>query len=100
MEIGIAVGPRRQRPAVEGADMRIEKGGSCHGSVLVIHTHNNMTAVRQAFHSERADAIRADLIEATAMCHAPHGLADHSLSAHCADTRVSPGLLSHVFGGF
>src|SRR3546814_1124378 len=31
MEIGIAVGPRRQRPAVEGVDMRIAKGGSCHG---------------------------------------------------------------------
>src|SRR3546814_11102286 len=49
MEIGIAVGPRRKRPAVEGVDMRIAKGGSCHGSVLVIHTYNNMTAVRQAF---------------------------------------------------
>src|SRR3546814_3202481 len=35
MEIGIAVGPRRTRTAVEGVDLRIAKAGRCHGPVLV-----------------------------------------------------------------
>src|SRR3546814_11752409 len=55
MEIGIAVGPRRQRPAVEGVGMRISKGGSCHGSGLVLHTSNNMTPVRQAITPTRTN---------------------------------------------
>src|SRR3546814_9838289 len=99
MEIGIAVGPRRHRPAVDGVDMRIAKGGSCHVSFLVIHTYNNMTAVRQAFTRESADARRADLIEATAACLAEHGLAGTNVRAICARAGVSPGLLRHYFGG-
>src|SRR3546814_11594259 len=91
--------PIWQRPAVEGVDMRIAKGGSCHGSVLVIHTYNNMTAVRQAFTRESADARRADLIEATAACLAEHGLAGTNVRAICARAGVSPGLLRHYFGG-
>src|SRR3546814_5808330 len=79
--------------------MRIAKGGSCHGSVLVIHTYNNMTAVRQAFTRESADARRADLIEATAACLAEHGLAGTNVRAICARAGVSPGLLRHYFGG-
>src|SRR3546814_19127633 len=79
--------------------MRIAKGGSCHGSVLVIHTYNNMTAVRQAFTRETADARRADLIEATAAVLAEHGLAGTTVRATCARPGVSPGLLPPYFCG-
>ena len=58
-----------------------------------------MTAVRQAFTRESADARRADLIEATAAVLAEHGLAGTNVRAICARAGVSPGLLRHYFGG-
>src|SRR3546814_15358443 len=58
-----------------------------------------MTAVRQAFTRESADARRAGLIEATAACLAEHGLAGINVRAICARAGVSPGLLRHYFGG-
>ena len=58
-----------------------------------------MTAARQAFTRESADARRADLIEATAACLAEHGLAGTNVRAICAKAGVSPGLLRHYFGG-
>ena len=61
--------------------------------------YNKMTAVRQAFTRESADARRADLIEATAACLAEHGLAGTNVRAICAKAGVSPGLLRHYFGG-
>ena len=61
--------------------------------------YNNMTAARQAFTRESADARRADLIEATAACLAEHGLAGTNVRAICAKAGVSPGLLRHYFGG-
>src|SRR3546814_12804587 len=89
MEIGIAVGPRRQRPAVEGVDMRIAKAGSFHGSVLVIHTYNNMTAVRQAFTGESADVRRADLLEAPAVVLAAHAMQATTVRARSTLDAVS-----------
>lgn len=61
--------------------------------------YNKMTAVRQAFTRESADARRADLIEATAACLADHGLVGTNVRAICARAGVSPGLLRHYFGG-
>ncbi|PQM26072.1 TetR family transcriptional regulator [Sphingopyxis lindanitolerans] len=61
--------------------------------------YNNMTAVRQAFTRESADARRADLIDATAACLAEHGLAGTNVRAICAKAGVSPGLLRHYFAG-
>ena len=61
--------------------------------------YNNMTAARQAFTRESADARRADLIDATAACLAELGLAGTSVRAICAKAGVSPGLLRHYFGG-
>jgi AcrR family transcriptional regulator len=61
--------------------------------------YNKMTAVRQAFTRESADARRADLIEATAAMLAEHGLAGTNVRAICAKAGVSPGLLRHYFGG-
>ena len=61
--------------------------------------YNNMTAARQAFTRESADARRADLIEATAACLAEHGLAGTNVRAICRKAGVSPGLLRHYFGG-
>lgn len=61
--------------------------------------YNKMTAVRQAFTRESADARRADMIEATAACLAEHGLARTNVRAICAKAGVSPGLLRHYFGG-
>ena len=58
-----------------------------------------MTAARQAFTRESADARRADLIEATAACLAEHGLAGTNVRAICAKAGVSPGLLRHYFAG-
>lgn len=58
-----------------------------------------MTAARQAFTRESADARRADLIEATAACLAEHGLAGTNVRAICARAGVSPGLLRHYFAG-
>src|SRR3546814_19656933 len=58
-----------------------------------------MTAVRQAFTRESADARRADLIEATAAVLAEHGLAGTNVRAICARAGVSPGLLRHYFCG-
>ncbi|ALH82998.1 TetR/AcrR family transcriptional regulator [Sphingopyxis macrogoltabida] len=58
-----------------------------------------MTAIRQAFTRESADARRADLIEATAACLAEHGIAGTNVRAICAKAGVSPGLLRHYFGG-
>ncbi|WP_242445940.1 TetR/AcrR family transcriptional regulator [Sphingopyxis lindanitolerans] len=58
-----------------------------------------MTAVRQAFTRESADARRADLIDATAACLAEHGLAGTNVRAICAKAGVSPGLLRHYFAG-
>lgn len=61
--------------------------------------YNNMTAARQAFTRESADARRADLIEATAAVLAEAGLAGTTVRAICAKAGVSPGLLRHYFGG-
>lgn len=61
--------------------------------------YNKMTAVRQAFTRESADARRADLIEATAAVLAEQGLAGTNVRAICAKAGVSPGLLRHYFGG-
>ena len=61
--------------------------------------YNNMTAARQAFTRESADARRADLIDATAACLCELGLAGTSVRAICAKAGVSPGLLRHYFGG-
>lgn len=61
--------------------------------------YNKMTAARQAFTRESADARRADLIEATAACLAEHGLAGTNVRAICAKAGVSPGLLRHYFDG-
>jgi AcrR family transcriptional regulator len=61
--------------------------------------YNNMTAVRQAFTRESADARRTGLIEATAAVLAEHGLAGTNVRAICAKAGVSPGLLRHYFGG-
>lgn len=61
--------------------------------------YNKMTALRQAFTRESADARRADLIDATAACLAGHGLAGTNVRAICAKAGVSPGLLRHYFGG-
>lgn len=61
--------------------------------------YNKMTAVRQAFTRESADARRADLIEATAGVLAEHGLVGTNVRAICAKAGVSPGLLRHYFGG-
>ena len=58
-----------------------------------------MTAARQAFTRESADARRADLIEATAAVLAGQGLAGTNVRAICAKAGVSPGLLRHYFGG-
>jgi AcrR family transcriptional regulator len=58
-----------------------------------------MTAARQAFTRESADARRADLIEATAAVLAEQGLAGTNVRAICAKAGVSPGLLRHYFGG-
>ena len=57
-----------------------------------------MTAARQAFTRESADARRADLIDATAGVLAEHGLAGTNVRAICAKAGVSPGLLRHYFG--
>jgi TetR/AcrR family transcriptional repressor of bet genes len=61
--------------------------------------YNKMTAARQAFTRESADARRADLIEATAAVLAEHGLAGTNVRAICAKAGVSPGLLRHYFEG-
>ena len=61
--------------------------------------YNNMTAARQAFTRESADARRADLIEATAAVLAEAGLAGTTVRAICAKAGVSPGLLRHYFAG-
>lgn len=61
--------------------------------------YNKMTAVRQAFTRESADARRADLIEATAAVLAQAGLAGTNVRAICAKAGVSPGLLRHYFAG-
>lgn len=61
--------------------------------------YNNMTAARQAFTRESADARRADLIEATAAVLAEAGLAGTNVRAICARAGVSPGLLRHYFDG-
>ena len=61
--------------------------------------YNNMTAARQAFTRESADARRADLIEATAAVLAEAGLAGTNVRAICAKAGVSPGLLRHYFAG-
>jgi len=61
--------------------------------------YNNMTAARQAFTRESADARRADLIEATAAVLAEQGLAGTNVRAICAKAGVSPGLLRHYFAG-
>lgn len=61
--------------------------------------YNNMTAARQAFTRESADARRADLIEATAAVLAEQGLAGTNVRAICAKAGVSPGLLRHYFDG-
>ncbi len=61
--------------------------------------YNKMTAARQAFTRESADARRADLIEATAAVLAEHGLAGTNVRAICAKAGVSPGLLRHYFDG-
>ena len=58
-----------------------------------------MTAARQAFTRESADARRADLIEATAAVLAEQGLAGTNVRAICAKAGVSPGLLRHYFDG-
>ena len=58
-----------------------------------------MTAARQAFTRESADARRADLIEATAAVLAEAGLAGTNVRAICAKAGVSPGLLRHYFDG-
>jgi AcrR family transcriptional regulator len=58
-----------------------------------------MTAARQAFTRESADARRADLIEATAAVLAEQGLAGTNVRAICAKAGVSPGLLRHYFAG-
>lgn len=58
-----------------------------------------MTAARQAFTRESADARRADLIDATAAVLAEAGLAGTNVRAICAKAGVSPGLLRHYFGG-
>jgi AcrR family transcriptional regulator len=58
-----------------------------------------MTAARQAFTRESADARRADLIEATAAVLAEAGLAGTNVRAICARAGVSPGLLRHYFDG-
>jgi AcrR family transcriptional regulator len=58
-----------------------------------------MTAPRQAFTRESADARRADLIEATAACLADVGLVGTNVRAICARAGVSPGLLRHYFAG-
>ncbi|HWW56009.1 MAG TPA: TetR family transcriptional regulator C-terminal domain-containing protein [Sphingopyxis sp.] len=58
-----------------------------------------MTAARQAFTRESADARRADLIEATAAVLAEHGLAGTNVRAICAKAGVSSGLLRHYFAG-
>lgn len=61
--------------------------------------YNNMTAARQAFTRESADARRAGLIEATAAVLAEQGLAGTNVRAICAKAGVSPGLLRHYFAG-
>ena len=61
--------------------------------------YNKMTAARQAFTRESADARRADLIEASAAVLAEHGLAGTNVRAICGKAGVSPGLLRHYFGG-
>lgn len=61
--------------------------------------YNKMTAVRQAFTRESADARRADLVEATAAVLAQAGLAGTNVRAICAKAGVSPGLLRHYFAG-
>ncbi|WP_231728185.1 TetR/AcrR family transcriptional regulator [Sphingopyxis sp. H050] len=58
-----------------------------------------MTAVRQAFTRESADARRADLVEATTAVLAQAGLAGTNVRAICAKAGVSPGLLRHYFAG-
>jgi len=58
-----------------------------------------MTAVRQAFTRESADARRAALIDATAACLAETGLAGTNVRAICKKAGVSPGLLRHYFDG-
>lgn len=58
-----------------------------------------MTAVRQAFTRESADARRAALIDATAACLAETGLAGTNVRAICKKAGVSPGLLRHYFAG-
>jgi len=61
--------------------------------------YNNMTAARQAFTRESADARRTGLIEATAAVLAEQGLAGTTVRAICAKAGVSPGLLRHYFAG-
>jgi AcrR family transcriptional regulator len=61
--------------------------------------YNKMTAVRQAFTRESADARRADLVEATTAVLAQAGLAGTNVRAICAKAGVSPGLLRHYFAG-
>ncbi|MCW0199372.1 TetR family transcriptional regulator C-terminal domain-containing protein [Sphingopyxis sp.] len=58
-----------------------------------------MTAARQAFTRESADARRTGLIEATAAVLAEQGLAGTTVRAICAKAGVSPGLLRHYFAG-
>ncbi|MGV7123501.1 TetR/AcrR family transcriptional regulator [Sphingopyxis sp. 550A] len=58
-----------------------------------------MTAARQAFTRESADARRTGLIEATAAVLAEQGLAGTNVRAICAKAGVSPGLLRHYFDG-
>ncbi len=61
--------------------------------------YNKMTAARQAFTRESADARRTGLIEATAAVLAEQGLAGTTVRAICAKAGVSPGLLRHYFEG-
>ena len=61
--------------------------------------YNNMTAARQAFTRESADARRTGLIDATAAVLAEQGLAGTNVRAICAKAGVSPGLLRHYFAG-
>src|SRR3546814_10991718 len=66
VEIGVAVGPRGKRPAVqrisgERVDGVESVAQRCHESILVIHMYNNMRAARQALTRENAEASRPAL---------------------------------------
>ena len=66
---------------------------------FVVRSYNKAMIKRQPFTRTDPDERRRSLLEATARCLARRGAAGVSVRTICAEAGVSPGLLTHYFGG-